>query len=163
MSSSARYMRKADPSSGDGTLSGIMASMGAGQGDRIRARRLALGMSVADMAKAVGVSRMAAHVWETADNVEIKHAHLKKLARVLRCSEGHITDGGPVEEHERSSSPLDMELLTDVLVGLEKGLEGRELPPEKKAQIIAALYEMFSDSQAKPERAKILAFVKRAV
>ena len=135
--------------------------MGAGQGSRIRARRKALELSVVQTAKAVGVSRAAYQKWEAADDMQIRRDHLKRLARVLRCSEAHVVDGGPIMPVKSPAPQIDTELLVDVLVGLETGLEGRTIAPEKKAEIVAALYEMFSASGARPDRATILQFARR--
>lgn len=45
---------------------------------------------------------------------------------------------------ERSQSPVDMELLTDIIRALENALAqtGRTLAPNKKAEVIAILYEL---------------------
>lgn len=139
----------------------MLPFMGAGQGGRIRARRKALEISVVQLAKTVGVSRAALQKWEAADDMQIRRDHLKRLARALKCSEAHIADGGPIMPVREKASPLDVELLIDVLVGLEQGLEGRTIPVEKKAELIVAIYEMFSEAAARPTRATILQFARR--
>ena len=139
----------------------MLPAMGAGQGSRIKRRREELGLSKTDLAKAVGVSRIAIHNWEAADTMEIKRVSLKKLARALKVAEAHITDGGPVMPIREKAPPLDTELLVDVLVGLEQGLEGRTIAVEKRAELIVAIYEMFSEAAARPTRATILQFARR--
>lgn len=138
----------------------ILANMGAGQGDRIKRRRVELGLSKAALGKAVGVSRVTILNWESADSMDIRAAKLKKLARALRVSESYITDNGPMTTSEGRGA-LDAELLADCLAGLDEALEGRRLPPERRAEIVVALYEFFASAEAKPTRGQVVQFVRR--
>ena len=70
----------------------------------IRARRVALGLSVADAADAIGVTRQAWNNWERGAAIPFTPV-LPDLARVLRCSIEELytapEDGGPM----RASAP----------------------------------------------------------
>jgi transcriptional regulator with XRE-family HTH domain len=138
----------------------ILSDMGAGQGGRIAVRRKELGLSKAALGKLVGVSRVTILNWESADAMDIKDSKLKKLARALRVSESYIVDNGPMAVSE-GRGPLDVELLTDCLVGLDIALDGRKEPPERRAEIILALYEFFISAEAKPTRNQVVQFVRR--
>jgi len=50
------------------------------------------------------------------------------------------------------------------MLGIEEGLEatGRRIPADKKVELTFALYEIFSKSEAAPDSATILPFLKLA-
>lgn len=72
---------------------------------------------------------------------------------------------GPLEptrvEAPSAQPAMDMELLADCIAGVESGLEGRHIAPEKKAQLIMAIYQAFAETGARPSKATVLAFVRR--
>ena len=104
---------------------------------------MALELSVVRTAKAVGVSRAAYQKWEAADDMQIRRDHVRNLARVLRCSEAHLVDGGPLRPpKEKPLASLDLELLEDVIAGVEMATEGKKETPERKARFILAMYQI---------------------
>lgn len=80
-----------------------------------------------------------------------------------------IRGKGPMHENQvqdvradYETSALDLELLQDVLEGVESSLEEakRYLPPDKRAELVLNIYEIFRESGAKPDRERILRLVK---
>ena len=63
-----------------------------------------------------------------------------------------------------AGEPLDRDLLREIIEGVEEGLRqaGRAMTPEKKAQLILALYDLYSKERLKPKRDNIIQFVKAA-
>lgn len=57
--------------------------------------------------------------------------------------------------------PVDIELLKSVIAGVEEGLEniGKELDPERKAQLITLLYEHFHKSGEKTDSETVLRYL----
>lgn len=142
--------------------------MGSGQANRIRARRLTLRMTQLQVARAVGVSRIAVHHWETSDTVEIKGSNLRRLAKALQCPESDLVEGGHPEvapARNGSQVALDAALLTMLLSGLEHGLQGQPNPPspEKRANLISGLYEVLSKSRVTLSQDEIVTFIRRAL
>lgn len=68
------------------------------------------------------------------------------------------------ESGDGSLAKTDKELLQRILLGIEEGLEatGRRVTPEKKVELTFALYEIFRKSDAEPDSATILPFLKLA-
>jgi len=66
-----------------------MSSMGR----RIAARRIELGMTQAELAKKLGVSRQAVSMWETGDIHDIRGRHLTLLSSVLDVTDDWILFG----------------------------------------------------------------------
>ena len=58
----------------------------------------------------------------------------------------------------------NLELLQVCLAGVEEGLEstGRVMAPDKKAQLVAMLYDLHQAADSPPQKATILQFIKRA-
>ena len=63
-----------------------------GPGGRIRAARLKRGMTQADLAAAVGVSRSAVAQWETERAGQVR-GNIARIAAVLGISAGHLVGG----------------------------------------------------------------------
>lgn len=116
--------------------------------------------SVASLAKAAGVSEGALRNWAFR-GAEPSRANLIALARAagvnvlwLATGEGPMRPGdtqapAQVEEkgksaEEKRDSPADVELLTDIIRAVEELLAEakRTITPDKKAQVIALLYEL---------------------
>lgn len=83
-------------------------SEGGATGERIRSARLARGMTQADLARAIGVSRSAVAQWET-DRAGQVRANLARIAAVLDISVGHLVSGESAED--RTDTPDAMALL----------------------------------------------------
>ena len=66
-----------------------MSSMGR----RIAARRVEMGMTQADLATKLGVSRQAVSMWETGDIRDIRGRHLTLLSSVLNTTDDWILFG----------------------------------------------------------------------
>lgn len=68
-----------------------------GAGARIRAARMARGMTQADLAAATGVSRSAVAQWET-DRAGQVRGNLARIAEVLGVSTDHLVGGKPMSD-----------------------------------------------------------------
>jgi transcriptional regulator with XRE-family HTH domain len=79
-------------------------------GARIRAARLAQGMTQADLAKAVGVSRSAVAQWETERSGQVR-ANLTRIASVLHVSVQHLISGPETGDAAPQESATEMALL----------------------------------------------------
>lgn len=138
-----------------------MSLMSNGQGARIKARRESQGLSRQGLADKVGVSRQSVIKWEESKGaVEISRARLSALARALKCSEAHILTGAPVDP-PKATGGLDAELLLDCLIEVERALEGRQVSPQRRAEIVLAVYEMFAGGNPRPPSGPLLQFIRR--
>lgn len=68
-----------------------------GPGARIRAARIARGMTQADLAAAIGVSRSAVAQWET-DRAGQVRGNLARIAEILGVSTDHLVGGKPMSD-----------------------------------------------------------------
>ena len=75
-----------------------------GAGARIRTARQTLGMTQADLAEAVGVSRSAVAQWET-DRAGQVRGNLSRVASVLRVSVAYLVEGD-VDRHEDGAAEM---------------------------------------------------------
>lgn len=100
---------------------------------------------------------------------KVTGANFNELLRLrLACSKdedarelaGRI--GEPVQAV--AGEPLDRDLLREIIEGVEEGLRqaGRTMTPEKKAQLILALYDLYSKERVKPNKDNVIQFVKAA-
>lgn len=64
-----------------------------------------------------------------------------------------------------AASHLDTDLLQLVVEVIEEALEdaGRELHPGKKAALIAAVYDLYHESESKPEKQRVLRLVNSSI
>ncbi len=83
---------------------------GAPVGTRIRAARLARGMTQAALANAVGVTRSAVAQWET-DRAGQVRANLTRIASVLGVSVQFLLEGNSGNAPERPENATELALL----------------------------------------------------
>lgn len=76
----------------------------------IKTRRLELGLTMKDVAKAVGVSEGTISRWESGEISNMKRSRISDLAKVLKLSPLDITGGEP-QEQLQPGSDLDNEFL----------------------------------------------------
>ena len=71
-------------------------------------------------------------------------------------------DAGVSENNTSSAPPLDMELFTNTIRVVETGLAKKNihLPPDKKAQLIALMYEYFSEMDREVEEGTVERYLK---
>ncbi len=63
-------------------------------GDRVRARRKTLGMTMSDVAKAMGKkSNWMVWAWENGERLDPSSSSVIALARVLHCSTSYLLEG----------------------------------------------------------------------
>ena len=72
--------------------------------------------------------------------------------------------GDASKTHKAEALLFDPELLVDVVSGVEEGLvdAGATMDPEKKGQLLVAIYQLYSDSGAAPDKEAILRLVRSA-
>lgn len=114
-----------------------------GAGARIRAARLARGMTQADLAAAVGVSRSAVAQWET-DRAGQVRGNIARIATALGVSAGYLIEGDPRSDFRawdateaamlrlfRECSEEDRQLLLRTALRLTRSSAG---PPRSAAE-----------------------------
>jgi transcriptional regulator with XRE-family HTH domain len=79
--------------------------------DRIRRRRLELGLSVQEVAKACGVSRQAANAWESAATKAPSGPNLVAAAVALKVNEQWLATGKEPKERAEPLGTDELELL----------------------------------------------------
>jgi transcriptional regulator with XRE-family HTH domain len=79
-------------------------------GARIRAARLARGMTQADLAEAVGVSRSAVAQWETERSGQVR-GNLTRIASVLGVTVEHLLSGASQGERSGPETATELALL----------------------------------------------------
>jgi transcriptional regulator with XRE-family HTH domain len=79
-------------------------------GARIRAARLAAGLTQEALARQVGVSRSAVAQWET-DRAGQVGGNLARIAEALAVSVGHLLTGGAREGGARAEDATELALL----------------------------------------------------
>ena len=83
-------------------------------GDRIKTRRIELGLTVVCVAKYVGVTVQSVYQWESGDTKGLKPTNLVSVAECLRTTEKWLATGKPPKDRplvDRSLSPAEQELL----------------------------------------------------
>lgn len=120
-------------------LSGPMETMG----DRIRKKMDEKSLSLRTVAKRMGgISHGAIQNW--IGGAKVDDRTLERLARVLGTTVKYLRIG------EESPIPqVNYQLLTQIIISVEinaKNLGIVEIPTEKKAEIISALYSLFRGS-----------------
>jgi len=79
-------------------------------GARIKAARIAAGLTQEGLADLVGVSRSAVAQWET-DRAGQVGGNLARIAEALAVSVGHLLTGGPREGTARAEDATELALL----------------------------------------------------
>ena len=103
--------------------------------ERIAARREELGLSQAELARAIGVSGATLSRWESGDSGPSRK-NLESLAFALRTTSGALySDSAP-------SVKLDPETLAKALQSLEQALGNTftTLPPLQRAKLLSFVY-----------------------
>lgn len=132
---------------------------------RIRAARERLGYTQSRMAEAVGGKLRGWQEYEKGRSQPGGRvlAHLVALginANWLLTGEGPMFTKDLATAHE----PLDRELLMRVIETIEVTLEKAQgrMPPEKKANVIVALYDICSNSGTQPESESVIQLILSA-
>jgi transcriptional regulator with XRE-family HTH domain len=125
------------------TLEGSMAGMPTG--NRIKEAREGAGLTVAGLAKKVGVSRSAVYQWESGDTKGLRPENLFAVADATGYAAKWIGTGQGTKRELKAFNQegLDLSFLTTTMEAVEKYLDEQDLvlQPEAKAKLIAILYE----------------------
>lgn len=124
-------------------------------GQRVRTRRLALGLEVRELAKAAGIKPSALSELESGRTKTSKSLH--RIATALGVPVEWLAGDDAKPPVRRVYGPLDVGLLIDCIAELESQLMGMSLTPQQKAETIASCYE----AESKQARAAILRLVRR--
>ena len=83
--------------------------------DRIKERRLALGMTLATLAELTGVKEATAQRWESGNIKTIKYDTIEKLAEILHCTPQYLmgweTEKEPVPDSGNELRNMVSEML----------------------------------------------------
>jgi transcriptional regulator with XRE-family HTH domain len=137
-------------------------------GGRLKEASKRAGLSQKALAEGAGVSVSAIQQY-TAGIIEPTRPVLCALAQIIGVSlEGLATGEGTMEKSLVSpDNPLDLKLLTDIIQLIEEHLKHdyffeREMPSDKKAEVIALIYEDCMEKEVIDEK-RIVRFLKLAV
>ena len=139
--------------------------------------------NVSKLSRLCGSSESVIRKWRNGD-AEPSRSRLLALADSMSVSIEWLVAGrgsmearaqGPILEVAEEAARLgksgdgslattDKELLQRIMLGIEEGLEatGHKVSADKKVELAFALYEIFSKSEAAPDTATILPFLKLA-
>jgi len=103
------------------------------------------GLSLPDFAEKVGVARNTLVRYrdgERSPSIEF----LERICEVFNVDRSWLLLG---ESCTPGKASIDMDILTPVIAGVEKGLAGKNLvlAPDKKAQLIALLYDYYAKGE----------------
>lgn len=130
-------------------------------GARLREERIRLGFSQTDFAALAGASKKSQIRYEADEGGGPDCAFLTAVA-AAGVDVSYVVTG----RRSGVASPpgANLDLLQVCLAGVEEGLEasGRVMPPDKKAQLVAMLYDLHQAADSPPQKATILQFIKRA-
>ena len=110
--------------------------------DRIRERRKALGLTLKDVAKALGVSEGTVSRYESADIQNMGVNKLTPLARVLQCSPVYLLLGGDENPEGTAASVSSIDSKKNWLNRLYD-----ELEPKNKEALLTRADELYKLQQ----------------
>lgn len=121
-------------------------------GERLKERRQKYGFSQLELAQKIGANKNTIQRYESGELP--KGNFIIAIAEVLECSIDWLLRGvefkpDPKTDELSSKLTLDTDLLLSIIQSLENGLHrrGLVLDPDKKAEVIALLYESYSDTE----------------
>ena len=100
--------------------------------DRIRIRRKELGMTLLQLADAIGAKEATVQRWESGNTRTVKYETVEKLSKVLHCSPAYLM-GWDDKENPGTDDDAGLHELIDIV---------RALSPENRAKLVelARLY-----------------------
>jgi hypothetical protein len=111
--------------------------------------------------------RLASDIFKISDkNLSNKISRNKiDITTIVEWSVNHSVDLNWLLTGQSESDPisrLDVNLLKDIIIGIEKGLaeSGLELAPGDKAEAVALLYELYYDSGKNVEEGTVKRYLK---
>lgn len=111
-----------------------------GLSTKLRERRKELGLTLAEVAKRVGVSEATAQRWESGNIKNLRHERIVKLAEVLGLSPAELMGWEdkktPSDEDEKVISYIKNEASPEALLILEKYMM---LPKSQRPAALAAI------------------------
>ena len=132
-------------------------------GDRLKQLRESLGYTQNGISVAVGSKLRSWQDYEKGERVPGAQV-IAGLASLGVNTNWLLTGEGPVMLNKAAPGELDHDLMALVIDSVEEGLkaQGVIMKPGKTSGLILAIYDMYADSDAKPEKSKILNLVKSA-
>lgn len=115
-------------------------------GERIKNRRLELGLSVDEVAEKIGKNRATVYRYESSEIEDLPTSVLEPLSKVLMTSPAYLMgwDREPDElDNKKSSSENSDELQNDDLIILNRN--AKNLTPEQRKQLLDMAKVMFKE------------------
>lgn len=105
--------------------------------ERIKSRRISLGLTLLDIAEYLGVREATVQRYESGEIKNIKHETIQNMASILKCSPAYLM-GWEDEVHQ---DPIEKELSEEQILTLAAHQVGHKGPltPEQMSQIKLAV------------------------
>lgn len=126
-------------------------------GRRIREVRVSAGLNGEEFGEKIGVGKGAVSTYEIGESFP-RWETLNRIADLAGRDFNWLLAGEASGAAPGGPAALDEEVLADVIQGIEEGLEGLGLriPPPKKAELVALLYDMMiEEAGKKPKKSQI--------
>lgn len=135
-------------------------------GFRLGSARRTIGISIEDFSELTDIPVSTLKKYESDNRIPGGEA-IQSVAKTGINLHWLLTGEGPMlikDLQQETLGVLDTELLQLIIEAIETALEqtGRKMQSEKKAKLVLATYDIYSDSNTKPDSAKILNFIKSA-
>ena len=133
-------------------------------GTRLQAAMKRAKLSAAELSRAANTTEATIHNWLN-DNARVEHVKAKMLfsiARAVKADPYELLLGEPSKiayigearaTYEATSQDLKPEALTLAFQLVEEALAGKNLPPEKRAEMVQICYDLIAEGLP---RAKVL-------
>lgn len=125
-------------------------------GGRLKAAREAARLSQRQLAKAADLDQ--SQISKLEGNAHKGSPAVAQLAAAAGVEALWLATGE--EPRKRAPGALDADLLRHCMMGLEMDSRARKEPVERRAEMVAALYRMFSKSGGEPDPQEILHFLR---
>jgi len=122
------------------------------QGKRLKHARELRGVTQADLARHLGVSRTATSQWELGAIAGIEAGKLLKIAKFLRVTPDWLVNGeGEMETTKALKGDIDLNLMGQII--MEVLSRNLSLPPEGVRDLCLSIYEYLKDADTDSTRA----------
>jgi transcriptional regulator with XRE-family HTH domain len=137
-------------------------------GHRLRKAREKCGLNQVELSKKIGVNKNTIQNYESGGRP--RGDYLVAIADVLNCSTDWLLRGienksssqDVAEQHPEHETRLQVDLLKTIIRAIERELQQRdlELDPDKKAEAISLLYEMYADTEKEVTEQTVVRYLK---
>ena len=111
--------------------------------ERIKERRLNMGLTLAEVAESLGVKEATAQRYESGSIKSISHDVICKLSTLLKCSQSYLmgwedTPAAPSSVNQLSDDAIEIGLVYDNADAVDKEMVRRILKIEEKEEVSSA-------------------------